>query len=121
MFLLHVKSFLITHSHSRSERERKREGEREVLDQAESLRLFWFALKSRQRFCEELRSDNPHTTLTHTHTHGHGLTLRAYCACHCDSQFVMVVCLVICKYVHHTYSPHKPTTSLTHSAALMCI
>lgn len=75
---------------TQDERECKREGKSEV---RESLRLFWFALKSRQRFLFS-REAAEKWQATHTHretqTDRHDLALRAYCACHCDSQFVMV-------------------------------
>lgn len=95
MFLLHVKSFLITHSHpQRAKGERERE-ENEALQ----FRLFWLALKSRQRFFA------PRSCKVTTHTSCRLVVLRAYCACHCDSQFVMAgtaPCHICVHHVLHT-------------------
>lgn len=59
-------------------------------------RLFWLALKSRQRFLRQGVAKWQPTRL---------IVLRAYCACHCDSQFVMAgtaPCHICVHHVLHT-------------------
>lgn len=88
MFLLHVKSFLITHSHPRKAKESAKEKAR--VKYARACVCFGLRWKVGNVFffpAKQLKSDKPNT---HTQRHRHDLALRAYCACHCDSQFVMV-------------------------------
>lgn len=89
MFLLHVKSFLITHSHPQRERKR-REWSSPVFV------YFGWRWKAGNGFLRQGVAKWQPTRL---------VVLRAYCACHCDSQFVMAgtaPCHICVHHVLHT-------------------
>lgn len=83
MFLLHVKSFLITHSHPQRERKRR---------EWSSFVYFGWRWKAGNGFLRQGVAKWQPTRL---------VVLRAYCACHCDSQFVMAGTAPCHICVHH--------------------